>query len=104
MIVLIAGWGATYLWSSLYQLRSLLHTLPYPSTFVFALSFVALWLAVRTLREPAAAALQVWLALTLAVGFVSHPLTGAFAMGTVGLLALTEPGVGSKLLANSAQS
>lgn len=94
-VVLIAGWGAAYLWANLYQLRSLLHTLPYPATFVFALSLVALWLAVRALREPEAGRLQLWLALVLTVGFVSHPLTGAFAMGAVGLLALTEPGVGA---------
>lgn len=94
-VVLIAGWGAAYLWANLYQLRSLLHTLPYPATFVFALSLVALWLATRALREPEAGHLQLWLALVLTVGFVSHPLTGAFAMGAVGLLALTEPGVGA---------
>jgi hypothetical protein len=76
-----------------YQLRGLLYVAPYPSTFSFAMTFVCLWLQTTMLRagDP-----PLWrygvLAVLIALVFASHPFTGAFAVGALGLLALFHPG------------
>ena len=94
LIVLLAGWGAGWLWSNLYQLRCLFYVIAYPSSFVFALSFLSFWLSIRILRRRT---IKLWNYITIGListlMFLSHPLTGAFAICSLCLLALLEPNV-----------
>ena len=63
----------------------------YPSAFAFALTLVTLWIANNCLRG---ATSRLWsyaaLPLLFAIIFLSHPLTGAFALGATGALSVTE--------------
>jgi len=94
LIVLLGGWGVGWYWPNCYQLRCLFYVIVFPSSFVFSLSFLSFWLATKILRQQAIA---LWGLLSL--GFLSalmllcHPLTGAFAIGSLCLLALLEPNV-----------
>lgn len=100
--VLLLGWGSSWLWSNIYQLRTLFYTISFPSIFVVGLSILTLGLLTSILRasSPDAGASRmanIWrlplLAVLMALMLLSHPLTGAFAGMTLGLLALTEPDV-----------
>lgn len=92
LLVLLCGWGMAWTWSNVYQLRGLLYVAPYPSTFAMAATLVCLWLQVSILRAEAPSGRHyAGLTILVAVTFASHPLTGAFAIGAAGLLALTHP-------------
>jgi hypothetical protein len=94
LIVLLCGWGVAWYWSSCYQLRCLLYVNPFPSNFVFSLSFLSFWLATKLLRQRE---INIWGLILLGIMSVlmllCHPLTGAFAIGSLCLLALFEPDV-----------
>jgi hypothetical protein len=93
VLVLFFGWGASWLWSSVNQLRTLFYVMAYPSFWTFGFSFVVFWQQMRILRRNTAGPSQYGLLTAIvAVTFLSHPLTGAFAAVTSALLALTEPG------------
>ena len=94
IIVLLCGWGFGVIFSNLHQMRGLLHVIGFPSFFVFSLTFLLLWLALGILRSdrPNYLVLPV-LTLLVAIAYASHPLTGAFAIGSLLLLALMEPQV-----------
>lgn len=94
LIVLLTGWGVGWTWSNIYQLRSLFVTITYPSTFVFGLALLSFALVVKVLRGELVS--KWWyLAVVFLTGlmFLSHPLTGAFAIASIYLLALLEPHV-----------
>jgi hypothetical protein len=92
LIVLLCGWGVGWYWSNCYQLRNLLYVITYPSSFVFSLSFLSYWLATKMLRQRATTPLSlILLGIMSALMLLSHPLTGAFAIGSLCLLALSEP-------------
>jgi len=100
--VLLLGWGSSWLWSNIYQLRTLFYTISFPSIFVIGLSMLTLGLLTSILRASPSDTgtgirANVWrlplLAVLMALMLLSHPLTGAFAGMTLGLLALTEPDV-----------
>lgn len=94
LIVLLGGWGAGWYWSNCYQLRCLFYVIPFPSSFVFSVSFLSFWLATKMLRHRA---ISPWRLISLgimsALMLLSHPLTGVFAIGSLCLLSLTEPNV-----------
>lgn len=90
LTVLLTGWGFAWTWSNVYQLRGLLYVAPYPSSFSFAATLVCLWLQTSILRSKGpSTGKHIGLALLVALTFTTHPLTGAFAVGALGLLALT---------------
>jgi len=94
LIVLLGGWGAGWYWPNCYQLRCLFYVIPFPSSFVFSLSFLSFWLGTKVLRQRE---ITPWILISLgimsALMLLSHPLTGAFAIGSLCLLALSEPNV-----------
>jgi len=94
LIVLLGGWGVAWYWSNCYQLRCLFYVITYPSSFVFSLAFLSFWLAAKILRQ---AESPIWgfisLGIISAVMLLCHPLTGAFAIASLCLLALLEPDV-----------
>jgi len=94
LIVLLGGWGVGWYWPNCYQLRCLFYVIACPSSFVFSLSFLSFWLATKVLRQRA---ITLWSLISLgimsALMLLSHPLTGAFAIGSLCLLALSEPNV-----------
>lgn len=91
LIILLFGWGVGWTWSNVYQLRSLFFVIVYPSSFVFGLTFFALWMMTKFLRS---GTITFWNYITLvlitAFMYVCHPLTGAFAIISLCLLALFE--------------
>lgn len=90
-LVLLACWGVPWIWSNLYELRSLFMTASYPSTFVFGTALLSLWLTLRFMRGQAGLFATLGLLLVFsALMFVSHALTGVFAVVSCCLLALTE--------------
>ena len=94
LIVLLGGWGAGWYWSNCYQLRCLFYVIPFPSSFVFSVSFLSFWLATKILRERAIIPWSlILLSIMSALMLLSHPLTGAFAIVSLCLLALSEPNV-----------
>jgi hypothetical protein len=94
LVVFFCCWGFGWVWSNLYQLRSMIYVSGYPSSFTFGLSLIALWNATNYLRNKHAdTKLLVVTALLAFLMFTCHPLTGAFGIGAVGLLAFTEPDV-----------
>jgi len=92
LVILLGVWGTGWRHSGEYQLRSLFYVASYPSTFAFALSLVTLWIATNGLRGATTSRLWLYAALPLffAIIFLSHPLTGAFALGATGVLSVTE--------------
>lgn len=90
LVVMLAAWGLGYRHSGEYQLRSLFYVVSYPSAFAFALSLIALWIANNALRG---AFPVLWshaaLPVLFAIIFLTHPLTGGFALGAMGALAVT---------------
>ena len=94
LITFLCGWGFGPVFSNLYQMRGLLHVIAFPSFFVFSLSLLLFWQALGILRSdrPNAVSLLV-LVVLVAIAFSSHPLTGAFTIGCLMLLAILEPGV-----------
>lgn len=91
VLVLFFCWGVAGSGPGLFQLRNFLHIAGDPSTFAFALSLVAFWVTMRLLRSEVT--LPVWataLLLLVALGFVSHPLTGLFCVTACVLLVATE--------------
>jgi hypothetical protein len=94
LIVLLGGWGAGWYWSNCYQLRCLFYVIPFPSSFVFSVSFLSFWLATKMLRQRVITSWRlIPLCIMSALMLLSHPLTGAFAIGSLCLLALSEPKV-----------
>jgi len=88
-IVLFCGWGVSWVWSNLYQLRSFLYVAGYPSSFVFGMSMIAFSLTLRVLREQVKLYAGAFcLMLLSALMFLIHPLTGVFGISGCGLLAL----------------
>lgn len=93
LLVLLLGWGSSWLWSNVYQLRTLFYTISYPSFFVIALSLLTFALLIKMLRSDSTPGWRLaLLALLVAILVLSHPLTGAFAGMTLGLMVLSEPG------------
>jgi hypothetical protein len=93
LLVLSSGWGVGWLWSNLYQLRGLFYIVSFPSSFVFALALLSLAVAVQVLRGARPARVSaVLLAALVSLMVLCHPLTGAFALASLLLLAVTEPG------------
>jgi len=94
LIVLLCGWGVAWYWSNCYQLRCLFYEITYPSAFVFSLSFLSFWLVTKIIRQ---AESPIWgfisLGIISALMLLCHPLTGAFAISSLCLLALLEPDV-----------
>ena len=94
LIVLLCGWGAGWYWSSCYQLRCFFYVILFPSSFVFSLCFFSFWLATKVLRQQVITPWSlILLGIISALMLLSHPLTGAFAIGSLCLLALSEPNV-----------
>lgn len=92
-VVLLCGWGLGWIFSNLFQLRDLFFVAAYPSMFVFALCFFAWWEVTRLIRGEAEGLTHLAaLALLIALMLTCHPLTGAFGLGTIGLMVLLEPG------------
>ena len=92
LIVLLGGWGAGWYWSNCYQLRCLFYVITFPSSFVFSVSFFSFWLATKILRQRAITlGSLILLGIMSALMLLCHPLTGAFAIGSLCLLALSEP-------------
>jgi len=90
-VVLLAGWGIPWIWANLYELRSLFMTASYPATFVFGLALISFWLTLAFMRGLVGFFTGIsGLLLLSALMFVSHPLTGVFAIAGGCLLALTE--------------
>jgi hypothetical protein len=90
-LVLFMGWGVPWVWANLYQLRSFFMVASYPSTFVFALSLISFWYSLKFLRCKTGVLTGLFSLLFLsALMFVSHPLTGVFAIAGCCLLACTE--------------
>jgi hypothetical protein len=90
LIVFFCFWGTAWSWSNVYQLRNLVYTAGYPSSFTFALSLLSLGYIVSLLRQHSLSIIQLIAVVTLSfLMFVCHPLTGAFGIGAAGLLVLT---------------
>jgi hypothetical protein len=90
-VVLFACWGVPWIWSNLYELRSFFMTAAYPSTFVLGLSLISFWLTLSFMRGRVGFFMGLLGLLVLsAVMFLSHALTGVFAIAGCCLLALTD--------------
>ena len=98
LVILLTSWGTGDFRSGFYQLRCLFFVVSYPSIFVLALALITLWLAVQILRREFTSR---WGYLALAVltpvMMISHITFGAFALISVCLLAIFEPGVARAL-------
>ena len=93
LAILLTSWGAVLPFSGFYQLRSLFFSISYPSIFVFAIALITLWLAVKILRREFTSPWGYFaLAVLTPVMLVSHMAFGAFALISVFLLAIFEPG------------
>lgn len=94
LAIFLTSWGAVLPRSGFYQLRCLFFVISYPSVFVFAVGLITLWLAVKILRREFT---SFWgylaLALLMPTMLISHITFGAFALISVFLLAIFEPGV-----------
>ena len=94
LIVLLGGWGVGWYWPNCYQLRCLFYVIPFPSSFVFSVSFLSFWLATKMIRQRK---INPWslilLGIMSALMLLSHPLTGTFAIASLCLLTLSEPNV-----------
>jgi hypothetical protein len=97
LIVLLTGWGIGWTWSNVYQLRGMLYVAPYPSSFCFAATLICLWLQISILRsDQPSIGKHAGLAIMVALTVATHPLTGAFAVGALGLMVLSQPDVRAK--------
>ncbi len=98
LVVLLTSWGAILPRSGFYQLRCLFFVVSYPSIFVLAITFITLWLAVQILRQQFT---SFWGYLVLVIMspimLISHITCGAFALISVCLLAIFEPGIARSL-------
>ncbi len=93
-MVLFFGWGVSWNWSNLYQLRSFFYVAGFPSSFVFGLSLIGFWLTLRVLRQQVGLLLgTAILTILAALMFLCHPLTGVFGISGCGLLAITQANV-----------
>lgn len=92
-VVMLSFWGVPWIWSNLYELRSLFMTASYPSTLAFGLALISLWVTLRFMNGRIAffGGLLALLLLS-AMMFITHALTGVFAICACGLLAFTERG------------
>ncbi len=87
LVILLCVWGTGWGWSNAYQLRSLILVAGYPSTGVFALSFMLFSWTLRLCRGPRLSKFEsVGYMFLVGVIWVSHPLTAVFA--TVGAVLL----------------
>jgi hypothetical protein len=98
LVILLTSWGAVLPRSGFYQLRCLFFVVSYPSVFVFAIALITLWLAVKILRRQFT---SFWGYFALVVlppmMLISHITFGAFALISVCLLAIFEPGIARSL-------
>ena len=98
LAILLTSWGTVLPFSGFYQLRSLFFIISYPSVFVFATALITLWLAVKILRREFTSP---WGYLALVVStpvmLISHMAFAAFALISVFLLAILEPGIARSL-------
>jgi len=98
LVILLTSWGAVLPRSGFYQLRCLFFVVSYPSVFVFAIALITLWLAVQILRRQFT---SLWGYFALVVlppmMLISHITFGAFALLSVCLLAIFEPGIARSL-------
>ncbi|HVW87617.1 MAG TPA: hypothetical protein VHB50_23175 [Bryobacteraceae bacterium] len=95
LISLFFFWGKEWVWSSFYNLQSLAVTGGYPSTFVFALAFTVWWFGLILLRRERIRAWHLFAVPILsALLFVSHQLSGMFALGALFAFWAAEPGRG----------
>jgi len=98
MVILLTSWGTGDLRSGFYQLRCLFFVVSYPSIFVLALAFIMLWLAVQILRREFTSRWGYFaLAVLTPVMLISHITFGAFALISVCLLTIFEPGIARAL-------
>jgi hypothetical protein len=98
LIILLTGWGIGFSWSNLYQLRSLFSVVSYPSFFVFAWTFILLWLTLKILREEQFLSKGLFtLGILAPIMLLSHPLTAIFTLVAICLLAVTETGADLKI-------
>ena len=89
LLVFFTGWGVPWIWSNVYELRSFFMVASYPSTFVFGLSLLAFALTLAFIRGRVGLFTGfLGLLLLAALMFVSHALTGVFAIVGCCLLAL----------------
>lgn len=95
LIVAFASWWDTWHFSNVYQLEIYFSVASYPSSAALGLTLIAFWLALRVLRAPHNSRWGlVGLVLLSSVLLLTHPLTAILGLSGLGLLALTEPGVG----------
>jgi hypothetical protein len=98
LVILLTSWGTGDLRSGFYPLRCLFFVVSYPSIFVLALALITLWLAVQILRREFTSRWGYFaLAALTSVMLISHITFGAFALISVCLLAIVEPGVARPL-------
>jgi len=98
LVILLTSWGTGDLRSGFYPLRCLFFVVSYPSIFVLALALITLWLAVQILRRELTSRWGYFaLAVLTPVMLISHITFGAFALISVCLLAIFEPGVAGPL-------
>jgi hypothetical protein len=98
LVIFLTSWGTGDLRSGFYPLRCLFFVVSYPSIFVLALALITLWLAVQILRREFTSRWGYFaLAALTSVMLISHITFGAFALISVCLLAIVEPGVARPL-------
>ena len=92
--IMLGGWGIAWIWPNNYQLRSLFYVSSYPATFAMAMSLLAFWIAVKLLWDEFRSLW--WYVVLVSLVFVivlSHQPTGSFAIASLFILAVVEPGV-----------
>lgn len=85
---LIAFWGLLFIlffwgiypiyWSGFYHIMVLGYVLPYPSTFVIALSFMTLAILAGAIKKKISILKIVILVLLCTIAFITHPMTAVF--------------------------
>ncbi|MBU3005719.1 hypothetical protein [Paraglaciecola arctica] len=90
LIILLCGWGLTWNWSNAYQLRNLVSIASYPSFFVFSFSFFVYGFIVKNIKliGDKKTTVMLTIAISIAIAFSSHPLTGIFTVFFAGLLGI----------------
>lgn len=90
-LVLFFAWGIPWIWSNLYELRSFFMVASYPSSLVFGLGLISLWLTLAVIRGQVGFFSGIVGLFALAtLMFIAHSLTAVWAISGCGLLALLE--------------
>jgi hypothetical protein len=90
-LVLFCAWGVPWIWSNVYELRSFFIVASYPSSLVFGLGLISLWLTLAFIRGQVGFFGGVaGLFAMSALMFLAHALTAVWAISGCGLLALLE--------------